>query len=105
MWPNKFNNKTNGVTQRRWLAACNPSLSELITRKIGSGWITELTELKQLENFVSDEEFRQEWRAIKLNNKKRLAEEIEQKTGLAIPTGMPRIQAATPQCAACDSSL
>ena len=88
LWPDKFNNKTNGVTQRRWLAACNPSLSELITRKIGSGWITELTELKQLEDFVGDEELRQEWRTIKLNNKKRLAEDIEQKTGLIIPICM-----------------
>jgi starch phosphorylase len=88
LWPDKFNNKTNGVTQRRWLAACNPSLSELITRKIGSGWITELTELKQLENFADDEEFRQDWRTIKLNNKIRLAKDIEQKTGLIIPTDM-----------------
>jgi len=88
LWPDKFNNKTNGVTQRRWLAACNPGLSELINSKIGAGWITELTELKQLEKFANDEEFQQAWRAIKLDNKVRLAEEIEQKTGLIIPTSM-----------------
>ncbi len=88
MWPHKFNNKTNGVTQRRWLAACNPGLSDLISSKIGSGWITALTELKQLESFADDEEFRQEWRTIKLTNKTRLAEDIEQKTGLIVPTDM-----------------
>ena len=88
LWPDKFNNKTNGVTQRRWLAACNPGLSELINSKIGAGWITELTELKQLEKFANDEAFQQAWRAIKLDNKVRLAEEIEQKTGLIIPTSM-----------------
>ncbi len=88
LWPDKFNNKTNGVTQRRWLAACNPALSELISSKIGSGWITELTELQQLESFANDADFQQEWRAIKVNNKVRLADEIEQKTGLIIPTSM-----------------
>ncbi|MFN2437437.1 MAG: glycogen/starch/alpha-glucan phosphorylase, partial [Desulfotignum sp.] len=49
MWPEKFNNKTNGVTQRRWLAYANPLLAELISSRIGSGWTTDLTELKQLE--------------------------------------------------------
>jgi starch phosphorylase len=88
MWPNKFNNKTNGVTQRRWLAACNPGLSDLISSKIGSGWITELTELKQLESFANEEEFHHQWRSIKLDNKTRLAEDIEHKTGLITPTDM-----------------
>ena len=88
LWPDKFNNKTNGVTQRRWLAACNPDLSELISGKIGPAWITELSGLKQLEKFVGDEEFQHQWRAIKLQNKTRLAEDIEQKTGLIIPTSM-----------------
>jgi len=88
LWPEKFNNKTNGVTQRRWLAACNPALAKLISDKIGSGWVTELTELKQLETFANDEGFREKWRAIKLANKVRLAEDIEQKTGLDVPTSM-----------------
>jgi starch phosphorylase len=88
LWPEKFNNKTNGVTQRRWLAACNPQLSDLISNKIGSGWITELTELRQLAPFADDEEFRQEWRAIKLANKQRLANHIEKKTDLSISTEM-----------------
>jgi starch phosphorylase len=88
LWPEKFNNKTNGVTQRRWLAACNPALAGLISDKIGSGWITELSELKKLETFADDENFREQWRAIKLANKTVLAQDIAQKTGLDIPTSM-----------------
>ncbi len=88
LWPGKFNNKTNGVTQRRWLAACNPGLADLITEKIGAGWITELTELSQLEQHASDAEFQQEWRQVKLANKLRLARDIEAKTGLNVPTAM-----------------
>ncbi|MDH3431359.1 MAG: glycogen/starch/alpha-glucan phosphorylase [Gammaproteobacteria bacterium] len=88
LWPEKFNNKTNGVTQRRWLAACNPQLAELITARIGSKWITELTDLQQLKPFADDADFRKEWRAIKLANKERLARNIAQKTELDIPTSM-----------------
>jgi len=88
LWPDKFNNKTNGVTQRRWLAACNPGLARLITDKIGSGWITELEELQELTRFVDDVEFQDKWRQVKLTNKQRLAENIEEKTGLSVPTEM-----------------
>jgi starch phosphorylase len=88
LWPEKFNNKTNGVTQRRWLAACNPQLSALISEKIGSAWITELTELKQIAKYADDKNFQKEWQAIKLSNKKRLAQDIEEKTGLSISTEM-----------------
>jgi len=88
LWPRKFNNKTNGVTQRRWLAACNPQLSELISGKIGDGWVTELSELQQLSKFADDKEFHAEWQAIKLANKQRLAENIAEKTGLNLSTGM-----------------
>jgi len=88
LWPDKFNNKTNGVTQRRWLAACNPDLARLITDKIGSGWVTELEELQELTRFADDAEFQGEWRQIKLTNKQRLAENIEEKTGLSVPTEM-----------------
>ncbi len=88
LWPQKFNNKTNGVTQRRWLAACNPNLAKLITSKIGAGWITELTELEALSDFVDDEVFRKDWRQVKLSNKLRLAKDIEAKTGLTVPTSM-----------------
>ena len=88
MWPSKFNNKTNGVTQRRWLAACNPPLSKLISEKIGSGWMTELSELHQLREFADDKEFQKRWRETKLANKTKLAENIYEKTGLIIPTNM-----------------
>jgi len=84
MWPEKFNNKTNGVTQRRWLAACNKGLAGLITDKIGDSWTTELTELERLREFVDDADFRKDWRAIKLQNKLQLARAVEEKTGLEI---------------------
>ncbi len=64
-WPHKFNNKTNGVTPRRWLAACNPELASLISATIGDGWITDLSQLKKLEPYAEDAQFRKQWRAIK----------------------------------------
>ena len=93
MWPEKFNNKTNGVTQRRWLAACNKELASLITDKIGDGWTTNLDELEKLREFVDDAEFRKDWRAAKLANKLRLARDLGRKTGLEIdPTMMFDVQ-------------
>jgi starch phosphorylase len=88
LWPEKFNNKTNGVTQRRWLAACNPQLSALITDKIGAGWITDLSELQKLGRFAGDQDFQEEWRSIKLANKQRLAANIAEKTGQGLSTDM-----------------
>ena len=88
LWPGKFNNKTNGVTQRRWLAACNSQLSELISEKIGEEWKTELSKLQELRGFAESEPFQQSWRDIKLANKERLAKNIEDKTGLIVPTNM-----------------
>jgi len=87
-WPDKFNNKTNGVTQRRWLAACNPGLARLITARIGPGWVTELEELRRLAEFADDTDFQQEWRQIKLDNKLALARTIEDKVGLSVPVHM-----------------
>jgi starch phosphorylase len=84
LWPEKFNNKTNGVTQRRWLAACNKGLAGLITEKIGDKWTTELTELEKLKNFADDATFRKSWRAVKLQNKLQLARAIGEKTGLEV---------------------
>ncbi len=74
LWPEKFSNKTNGVTPRRWLAKANPNLSALITDKIGEGWITDLSQLKELERFIENTTFRQSWREAKLACKKRLAD-------------------------------
>jgi len=72
LWPHKFNNKTNGVTPRRWLAACNPELAKLITETIGDNWITDLSQLKKLEPYTEDAQFRQRWRTIKRAAKQRL---------------------------------
>ncbi len=82
IWPQKFNNKTNGVTQRRWLAHCNPGLRNLVNETIGDRWEDDLTEIKKLEPHASDAGFRQRWRAVKQQNKERLAEYVEQNTGI-----------------------
>jgi starch phosphorylase len=79
IWPDKFNNKTNGITQRRWLALCNWELAELISSKIGDGWVTNLFELKKLSKFSEKPTFQRKWREIKIRNKQRLAEYIKQK--------------------------
>ncbi|MDX1499279.1 MAG: glycogen/starch/alpha-glucan family phosphorylase, partial [Woeseiaceae bacterium] len=88
LWPEKFNNKTNGVTQRRWLAACNPGLAELVNGRIGSGWVTDLGQLTRLAEFADDEQFQSDWRRVKLENKVRLARDIGEKAGLEIGTDM-----------------
>ncbi len=75
-YPGKFNNKTNGITPRRWLLKCNPDLSDLINDAIGEKWITNLEELRGLEKFVDDTAFCQKWQAAKLANKHRLAEYV-----------------------------
>lgn len=85
LWPEKFNNKTNGVTQRRWMASSNPGLRALLKDKIGEGWITDLTELSKLEEFVEDKEFRRSWMKVKRENKIRLAELIKKTTGVDFP--------------------
>jgi len=88
LWPDKFNNKTNGVTQRRWLAACNPDLAALISGHIGEGWVTELEQLEQLQPLADNLAFQEAWRAVKHANKVRLAARIEHKTGLKVDPGM-----------------
>jgi starch phosphorylase len=86
MFPKKFNNKTNGITQRRWLLKSNPALSSLITSKIGDQWITNLDELKKLEKFASDVDFQKAWQDVKKENKKKLAEVILELTGVQVST-------------------
>ena len=88
LWPHKFNNKTNGVTQRRWLAACNPTLATLISGRIGSGWITDLGLLEELRPLADDSTFQHEWREVKQANKTRLAANIQSKTGIVVDPGM-----------------
>lgn len=88
LWPEKFNNKTNGVTPRRWLAVANPALRDLLNRTIGEGWMTDLAQLKGLENFLADETFMREWDEVHQHNKQRLADLIRARTGVVVDTGM-----------------
>jgi len=82
LWPEKFNNKTNGVTPRRWLAACNPELAVLITETIGDGWLTDLSLLKKLERYVDDKAFCQRWYEVKQDAKQKLVAFKKQELGI-----------------------
>jgi glycogen phosphorylase len=84
LWPEKFSNKTNGVTPRRWVVLCNPRLSQFISRVIGDSWIRNLDELRRLEPMIEDAQFRAEWRDIKRSNKIALAAIIRERTGVAV---------------------
>ncbi|KAI8467019.1 MAG: carbohydrate phosphorylase-domain-containing protein [Monoraphidium minutum] len=87
LWPEKFQNKTNGVTQRRWLAFCNPRLRTLITERLGGeSWITHLNELRALRDIADDAAFQEEWRAVKAANKERAARKVRELTGVAVST-------------------
>src|SRR5262245_11707378 len=77
LWPGKFSNKTNGVTQRRWLLQCNPELAEVISSAIGTAWITDLDRLEALIPLAPDAAFGERWRAAKRQRKAELAEVIE----------------------------
>ena len=93
LWPERFSNKTNGVTPRRFMALANPKLSDLITRSIGGGWVTQTDELKKLEPLAEDAVFRKEWRAVKQANKEKLAAYIRKQTGIELnPTWLFDIQ-------------
>ncbi len=82
LWPKKFNNKTNGVTQRRWLAHCNPGLRELINDAIGDSWEADLSVIEKLLPFADDAGFRSKWQEIKLQNKRRLIDYVMKNTGV-----------------------
>ena len=84
LWPEKFNNKTNGVTPRRWMVLANPRLSALITKVLGDQWMTNLELLTRLEPFANEREFRDSWRAVKLANKRDFAAFVRQRTGTVI---------------------
>ena len=77
LWPERFNNKTNGVTPRRWLLQANPQLARAITSRIGEGWVTDLAQLARLAPLADEKEFRAEARRIKRENKALLAREIK----------------------------
>ncbi len=93
LWPDKFNNKTNGVTQRRWLAWCNPGLRDLLSATIGEGWVADLEQLAQLQQYVDDEPFQGRWRAVKQENKRRLAQWVKRECGVVFdPTALFDVQ-------------
>ena len=93
IYPKKFNNKTNGVTQRRWLKKANEGLSDLITGAIGDKWVTDLYKLEKLLSFKDDKGFREKWHAVKMSNKKQLADYIFKTNGIAVdPSSMFDVQ-------------
>ncbi len=86
IWPEKFNNKTNGVTQRRWLNSCNPGLADLLTRELGSdAWVTDLAKLADITDRGEDEGLLRELIGVKRENKERFAKWIEARQGIKIP--------------------
>jgi starch phosphorylase len=84
MWPQKFQNKTNGVTPRRFIKIANPRLAELITQNIGPAWLTDLEQLAQLEPLAADPAFQRQWQEIKRANKVDLAAVIKATSGLEV---------------------
>ena len=86
LWPEKFNNKTNGVTPRRWVRKANPAMSELISSKIGESWVKDLDDLKKLEKFAKDAAFQKEFMAVKKQNKERLAKYLKATQGVEVDT-------------------
>ncbi|MEH3134829.1 MAG: glycogen/starch/alpha-glucan phosphorylase [Mycolicibacterium neoaurum] len=93
MWPERFSNKTNGVTPRRFVALSNPGLRQLFDRTVGDGWLTHLDRLRGLEAFIDDDGFRAEWRDVKRANKSRLADFVYAETGVELdPTWLFDIQ-------------
>ncbi|RLT08993.1 MAG: glycogen/starch/alpha-glucan phosphorylase [Planctomycetota bacterium] len=82
LWPGKFNNKTNGVTQRRWLSHCNPGLRNLINETIGTDWQMNFHRISQLASDAEDAAFRDRWRAVKQANKRALITYVNERTGV-----------------------
>jgi starch phosphorylase len=94
LWPEKFSNKTNGVTPRRFLVLSNPGLTQLITNRIGDKWIKDLNELRQLEEAADDPTFCQQWQIVKYEAKVLLARQIKARTGIVVdPDSLFDVQA------------
>jgi starch phosphorylase len=87
IYPDRFNNKTNGITPRRWLLGCNPELAKLINEVVEPGWMTDLSKLRGLEKVSRDSSFQERFMSIKLQNKQLLADIINQKFGLEVDSG------------------
>ncbi len=93
LYPGKINNKTNGITPRRWLLACNPRLSNLITSKIGRGWERDLEKIRAIEAFADDPQFQHDFMAVKHANKVHLANIIHDQCGIVVdPNAMFDVQ-------------
>ena len=84
LYPDRFNNKTNGITPRRWLLGCNPELADLIDQQIPAGWKTDLAKLRDLGKLATDQSFQQEIMAIKFRNKVTFAEMVMNKMGVEL---------------------
>jgi glycogen phosphorylase len=84
--PQKFSNKTNGVTPRRWMVLSNPRLAQLLTSRLGPGWVSDLHKLRKLEPMIEDPELREEWRSIKQYNKLQLASYIHERLAINVDT-------------------
>jgi len=84
MYPHRFNNKTNGITHRRWLLNCNPELAELITETIGDAWIKSPQELRGILKYKNDPVFQEKIAAVKQGNKDKLAEYIKERNGIIV---------------------
>jgi len=82
LWPEKFNNKTNGVTQRRWLSHCNPGLRNLVNEAIGTEWQTDLEKIAGLTPYAADMKFRERWQTVKRDNKLALIKYVNERTGV-----------------------
>lgn len=86
LYPEKFINVTNGITPRRWFILNNPKMARLVAEKIGAGWVLNLTELKKLQPYIQDSEFRNRFIEIKQENKQKLADYIKEREGIELPT-------------------
>jgi len=84
LWPERFNNKTNGVTPRRWVAKANPAMSFAISKKIGDSWIGDLSKIKKIETYLNDAEFHESFVQAKIENKKKLISVIKSVQGIEI---------------------
>jgi starch phosphorylase len=84
LWPDRFQNKTNGVTPRRWMVLSNPRLTKLVSSAIGPGWIKDLDQLRKLEPLTDDAVFRQKWAEVKFANKCEFAEFAKGRTGITL---------------------
>jgi starch phosphorylase len=84
LWPEKFQNKTNGITHRRWLVSANPDLSRLISGKIGRDWMKDLSHIRELEKFADDPSFQNDWNRVRKENKLKLARIIKNDCGITV---------------------